>query len=154
MADILEDIVKVNVPFTGEYNSTYDGRNITIPVAVVAFFKLRQRASDVADLVMYYRGHVKEYPMHLEMTDNPPRDLMVLPHYKLMTSKRTRNRFHLSKELREGLKWKKGTQLIFVGKYDKVNIYTRQDYVAHVKPSMETRYRPRLVSNDGVVPST
>ncbi len=154
MVEVLENIVKVDIPFSGEYYSAYDGKTITIPAAVVEFFKLRQRVSDVGDLVIYYRGHVRDYPIHLEMTDNPPREPMMLPYYKLMSPKRTRNRFNLPKELREELKWKKGTQLVFAGRHDKFNIYTQQDYAAHVKPAMETKYRLRLVSNGGITPST
>ena len=128
---MLEQIVKMHVPFTGVHSSVGfdESGRFVIPKPLVVTLKERQKTEEKGGIKLFYRLHTGEVPKYLELTD-------YLPENKHSNFSRYGRIARLDKDSRTlvppedltKIGVTKDNSIVFVGSGHKIFVYKAQDY--------------------------
>ena len=124
----LEQIVKKNVPFTGQYRDRHGPHSkgrLIIPSDLAKILRERQNLTDGARGILFYRFYLEEIPQYLELTDDINTDEASFYTHSNMDG---RGRVLVNIDNLGLMQISRSTNLIYVGGTNRILIYRQSDY--------------------------
>lgn len=131
---MLEQIVKMYVPFTGVHSSVGSDEKgrFVIPKPLIVTLKERQKTEEKGEIKLFYRLHTMEIPKYLELTDYLPENKNPnFPRYRRIARLDEDSRTLVSPDDLIKIGVTKDTPVVFVGSGHKIFVYKVQDYEIH-----------------------